>query len=137
MNLPPPRARLAGCVWLSRLLAKARLAARNELPPEYAARFCHPTGVDGEFLAFFGLTRGQIETMAATGDDEAARVFLGLPSADEVHIAEWNRLAVNFGRPGYPMADRFPIAMATTYRHLAHLQPATVFAALEADEREQ
>ena len=40
MKLPSPRETLAGCVWLPRLLAKARQFQRGELPPDYAARFC-------------------------------------------------------------------------------------------------
>ncbi|MBW8864192.1 MAG: hypothetical protein JF609_04565, partial [Verrucomicrobia bacterium] len=60
MKYPTPREQLAGCLWLPRILAKARLLQRNELPPEYAARFCHATGVDGQFLLHFNLTREQV-----------------------------------------------------------------------------
>jgi hypothetical protein len=58
--IPLPRDRLAGCVWLPRILAKARMLKTGNLPPEYEARFCHPTGVDGLFLPHFALTQEEI-----------------------------------------------------------------------------
>jgi hypothetical protein len=57
INLPSPRATLGGCMWLPRIIAKARLLESGALPAEYADRFCHPTGVDAQFLRFFELNR--------------------------------------------------------------------------------
>jgi hypothetical protein len=54
VNLPLPRAKLAGCMWLARIVTKARLYKAHSLPAEYAERFCHPTGVDNQFLQFLG-----------------------------------------------------------------------------------
>lgn len=133
MKLPTPRDRLADCLWLPRLVAKARLLARGELPAEYVARFCHPGGVDGHFLAHFELTRDDIVTAAANPDAEIARWFSAQPNA-AARIAAWNRLAPNLGRPGFPMAERLPVALATTYCHLDASKITTVFEALEADE---
>ncbi len=134
MPLPRPTDQLAGCVWLPRLLAKARLLATGGLPDDYAKRFCHASGVDGQFLRFFVLTRDDVVAAAALSDDAAAAWFLAEP-ARASRVTEWNYVAVNLGRPGFPMAERLPIALATTYRHLADQRFATVFEVLDADEQ--
>jgi hypothetical protein len=133
MKLPRPSDRLAGCVWLPRILAKARQWQRGELPPEYAARFGHASGVDGQFIAHFGLSREDILAAAVLSDERAAEWWLVRSSAERV--AQWNEIAQNLGRPGYPMAERLPVALATTYKHLAGRGLATVFEVLEADEK--
>ena len=115
-------------------MAKARLIKAGKLTPEYADRFCHPTGTDGQFLAFFKLAQEQVVAAADLNDEELARWFLDLPAAGGHRTAEWNHLAQNLGRPGFPMADRLPVALATTYRHLADKKLLTVFEILEADE---
>jgi hypothetical protein len=108
--------------------------ADGGLPADYASRFCHPTSVDGHFLAFFGLDRVAVMAAGAGSDDEVSRWFLALPSAQAARIGEWNHVAVNLGRPGFPMADRLPVALATTYGHLARRKFDTVFDVLDADE---
>ena len=50
-------------------------------------------------------------------------------------IERWNQTALNLGRPGYPMAERFSVALATTYKNVAGRGLTTVFDVLEADER--
>lgn len=135
MNLPAPSARLASCVWLPRILAKARLLQRNELPPEYAERFCHPTGVDHQFLSHFRLRREDIVAAASQGDEEVAAWFLARPEGSTESIARWNDIALNMGRPGYPLADRFAVAKATIYKNVDATGMTTVFEILEADDR--
>lgn len=134
VKLPPPREQLAGCIWLPRIIAKARAVKREELPPEYAIRFCHPGGIDGQFLSFFELTREQILQASAGNDDDVARWFHSLKSGTMERIAEWNRIALGLGRPGFPMAGRVDAALAGTYKHLSHRKFETVFEVLEADE---
>jgi Domain of unknown function (DUF5069) len=46
MVIPAPRERLAGCIWLPRIIAKARLQQLGQLPREYQARFGAPSSVD-------------------------------------------------------------------------------------------
>ncbi|GAT34439.1 protein N-acetyltransferase, RimJ/RimL family [Terrimicrobium sacchariphilum] len=134
--MPRPVERLADCVWLCRLIFKARQFAAGALPPEFAARFCHPTGIDGHFLAFFHLTREEI--LAASGQDDAAVAEWFLSSGERnERIAEWNHIAVNLGRPGFPMADRLQVALASVYPHLAHRNLQTVFEVLEADDAQE
>jgi hypothetical protein len=134
MKLPLPQDRWADCVWLPRIIAKARALQRGELPPEYAERFCHPNGVDGQFLAHFGFTREDIVAAAALADAEA-QAWLRQRAAPE-KIAAWNHTALNLGRPGFPLAERFPVALATTYKHLAGRGFTSVFEILAADEAE-
>lgn len=134
MKLPRPTDTLAGCIWLPRILAKARLLASGRLPAEYEGRFCQPSSVDSEFLTFFGLSREDIVRAAGLADDEAALWFASLASAGDVQIAAWNHVAVNLGRPGFPLADRLPVGLSTTYRHLSARNLETVFSVLEADE---
>jgi len=135
MKLPSPREKLADCVWLPRILAKARLSAAGQLPPEYESRFGHTTGTDGQFLSFFRVTKTDVMAICGQSDSAVAAWFLSLPTATPARIGEWNHLAVNLGRPGFPMAERFPIALATIYKHLAGGKFETIFEILEADEK--
>ena len=132
MKIPSPRETLAGCIWLPRILAKARQLKSGDLPPDYEKRFCHPGGVDGQFLGCFGLTREDMLTAANLSDDEVVAWFQSRNSPER--IAEWNRIAVNLGRPGFPMAERLPLALATSYKHVNPEGITTVFEVLEADE---
>lgn len=134
MHLPPPRAQLAGCIWLPRIIAKARLSSVGQLPPDYDARFCHPGGVDGQFLVFFGLARVDLMQICDQPDIQVEAWFNALPKVTLARIAEWNHIAVNLGRAGFPLAERLPVALATTYKHLAGRGFETVFEVLEADE---
>lgn len=132
VKLPNPREELAGCVWLPRILAKARFLQQGMLPEEYEARFCQPTGVDGHFVAYFGLSREDVLSAAALADSEIPEWFLSRTTSEQ--IQEWNRIAVNLGRPGFPMAERLPVALATVYNHIDSRGMTTVFEVLEADE---
>ena len=133
MKLPNPRDTLAGCVWLPRFLAKARQIQAGTLPPEFEARFCHPTGVDGQFLAYFTLNREDVVRLAKLPDPEVAAWFMSQYGTER--IVEWNRIALNFGRPGFAMAERFPVAAATSYKHVYSPEMTTVFELLEADDK--
>lgn len=134
ITLPSPRATLAGCMWLPRIIAKARLLQSGALPSEYEARFCHPTGVDVQFLNFFGLKKEDI-ILASRGNDEQVGSWFGRLTAQRPSmISEWNHLAENLGRPGFPMAERLPVALSTVYKHLDPSKISSVFEALEADE---
>jgi hypothetical protein len=134
MNLPKPRSELAGCMWLPRILAKARLFLRGELPREYVVPFCHTAGVDGQFLAHFGLTKDDVLAAAALPDSAVEAWWLARPGVTRASVAAWNELAVNLGRPGFPMSARLPIALQTIYKNVADRNLSTVFEVLEADE---
>ena len=134
ITLPPPRATLVGCMWLPRIIAKARLLQSGTLPSEYGARFCHPTGVDAQFLNFFGLEREDILSASRRNDDEIGSWFRELTAHRPSMVSEWNHLAENLGRPGFPMSERLPDALSTVYKHLDPSKISSVFEALEADE---
>jgi hypothetical protein len=135
MNIPAPKERLANCVWLPRIIAKARLYQRGELPPGYAERFCHPSGVDALFLNHFHLTREAILSVAEQSDESLAAWFSARPEGSAASIAQWNDTALNLGRPGYPLAERFQVAKETVYKHVDSRGMTTVFEVLEADDR--
>jgi hypothetical protein len=134
MVIPAPRDRLANCIWLPRIIAKARMLRVGQLPPEYAARFGAPSSVDEVFLAHFGITKDQIVAASNRPDGEVAAWFSSLPRATPQRVLGWNEIAVNLGKPGFPLEARFPIGLATTYAHIAHLKPESIFDMLEADE---
>ena len=126
--LPPsPYHKLAGCVWLPRIVGKSRLLAKGQLTDEFAFPFCHPGAVDGQFLAYFQLSREQIIATGTMNDEEVNAWFLSLPSVTPESIAAWNELAVNLGRPGYPMEETKARGMATSYKHLADRNFETIF----------
>lgn len=122
-------------MWLPRIVAKARLLQHGQLPSEYADRFCHPTGVDSLFLKFFNIDQAELISASRLSDSEVAAWFLALPVTTLGRIGDWNQLAENLGRPGFPLAERFPIALATSYKHLDPDTITSVFEAIEADER--
>jgi len=134
MKLPSPREKLAGCVWLPRILTKARLTKSGALEAEYASRFCHPTGVDGQFISFFRLTKEDLLEACGGTDEEVATWFTSRKAGSASRIQEWNHVATNLGRPGFPMAERLPVALATAYGHLKDRHLETVFEVLDADE---
>ena len=134
--LPPPRTTLAGCMWLPRIIAKARLIQSGALPAEYETRFCSPTGVDAQFLSFFGLKKEDVLSASRGNDDEVGFWFGELTAQRPSIISEWNSLAENLGRPRFPMAERLPVALSTVYAHLDRSKITSVFEALEADECE-
>lgn len=134
MKLPAPRDKLFGCMWLPRLRAKAQLHQRGELPEAYQRPFCAAPGVDGQFLAHFQTDQDALLVACDLPDAEFEAWFFELPDNGEGRVDAWNEVAVNLGRPGYPMAERFEWALGQYYTHLADRQLETVFEALEADE---
>lgn len=134
MQIPGPRDTLADCRWLPRIIAKGRMLRAGTLPPEYAARFGVPDGVDGVFLPFWGVTKDDVIAASAGSDEQVAAWFLALPGVSPARIAEWNHLAENLGRPGFPLEARMPVGLATKYRHVAPRKPTCVFEMLEMDE---
>jgi hypothetical protein len=74
------------------------------------------------------LSREDIVSAAAMSDKKATEWFVSRSRAER--LEQWNQVAVNLGRPGCSMAEPFPVALATTYKHVA------VFQVLEADGQE-
>jgi len=135
MNLPGPREKKTGCMWLPRILAKARLHTAGLLPPEYEMSFLSLYGVDGQFMAFFSLDKEQVMEMAALANEDIGEYFTALPGCDPQQVAKWNRIAENLGRPGFPMEGRIALALAQYYKNVDPTKVETVFDILEADEK--
>jgi hypothetical protein len=136
--LPPPRSKLAGCVWLPRLVAKIRGIAQGTLPTEYLARFCDRDSVDDHFLRFFEVTKDDLTAAVNRfeSDDAIAHWFRARPDFEEGRVARWNELAENLGRPGFPMAARLLEVLPRMYAHLNPNGVHSIFELLEADERD-
>lgn len=134
MTLPNPHKRMAGCMWLPRIIAKARLLQADMLPDDYMLRFCAATGVDGQFLTFFGLSRQDVLAMAPQTNSKVLAWFKTLPTAKPSRIKKWNVLAESLGRPGMPMADRLEYAKNTVYKDLDTSNVETIFQMIELDE---
>ena len=127
---------MGGCMWLPRLIAKARLLQADMLPDDYLLRFCAPTGVDGQFMAFFNVTRGDILNIAPHTNSNVLAWFKALPSAKPSRIKKWNTLAENLGRAGQPMADRLEYAKTHVFSHLDVSSVETIFQMIEVDEQQ-
>ena len=125
---------MAGCVWLPRLIAKARLLQADMLPDDYMLRFCAPTGVDGHFLSFFNLTCDDILAISPHTNRAVLAWFKALPTAKPARVKKWNVLAENLGRPGHSMADRVEYAKLHVIAHLDTSAVETIFDVIELDE---
>ena len=141
MNPPLPAPRdesRAGCVWLARFLAKARLLLADQLPPDYVERFGHPEGVDGHFFRFFGVGHEQFmdEIRREPSDDAVAAWFLALPGTDAGRVAAWNAFAERLGQPGHSMADRLQEVLPKMAGRFDASKIHSIFDLITADERE-
>lgn len=135
-TLRRPREALAGCIWLPRVIDKCRLHFTGALPPDYQIAFCSPHGIDGIFLAHFGVTPAELQgaIRAARTDEEVAQWFCTQPGVTPEKIRFWNELAPNIGKPGYPGERGF--AWARRHFHSACTDPRVVsgFTAIAWDE---
>ncbi len=139
MNPPLPVPRddsLAGCVWLARFLAKARLLLADRLPPDYVERFGHPEGVDGHFFRFFAVGHEQMmDVIRREPSNEAvARWFLALPGIDAARIAAWNAFAERLGQPGHSMAERLQEVLPSMAGRVDTTKIHSIFDLITADE---
>jgi hypothetical protein len=85
-------------------------------------------------MSHFGLSRDDVLSAAELPDSEVAAWFLSRGGPER--IQEWNRIALNLGWPGFPMAECLPVALAATYKNVAGRGLTTVFEVLEADEKD-
>jgi hypothetical protein len=83
---------------------------------------------------FFGLTKSDILAAARLTDDAVALWFKEFAASRPGIISQWNELALNLGKTGFPMAERLPVALATFYQNLDPAKISSVFEAIEADE---
>lgn len=104
ITLRRPREALAGCLWLPRFIDKCRLHSAGVLPPDYRMAFCSSQGIDGIFLAHFGLTAEEAQAaIGKTGTDEEVSLwFRAQPGVTPEAVRCWNELAPDLGKPGFP-----------------------------------
>lgn len=106
--LRSPFETLAGACYLPRFIDKARLSLVGSLPREYRAVFGNRRGVDGQFLAHFGVTKDEFLAAVQQGVDDAAMASWFASEAQRVaSIGEWNELAPTLGRAGTAMEASF------------------------------
>ncbi len=131
-----PLDQLAGCIWLPRLIDKARQHLAGTLPPDFQRAFGHALATDGAFLAHFQLVFADTLTVIkqAASDDKVARWFLAQPGVNPATITDWNTRAPRFGEPGQPGERAFRFAMKTLYRGCPDPRVTTAFTAIAWDE---
>ena len=132
-----PFEKLAGCYYLARLTDKIRLEILGELPEDYRPYLFHGHGADTQFLNYFGLSKEEMVAAVKASDHDDARMAAWLEQRaglDEVKRNCWNELAVNLGRPGYPMAKTLVWDKQNLLPHCPDPSIDTVFKAIEWDE---
>ena len=113
MGIRGPYGKLAGCLYLARLVDKVRHQSAGTLPGDFHRYLFHPKGIDGVFLSHFGLTKEEIVDIVQKFRDDDSQIeswFDKRIGSDQRAISDWNDIAINLGRSGYPMAESFPRA---------------------------
>src|SRR5438105_6021107 len=136
-NIRSPFEKLAECYYLARFLDKIRLELIGQLSEDYRAYLFHPHGVDTKFLNCFGLTKEEmIEATKASGMDDSkmAAWFEERTGLSKEKRSNWNELAVNLGKQGYPMVKTLIWAKQNLMPRCTDPTIDTVFKAIEWDE---
>ena len=136
MQLPHPKAKLAGCMWLPRLAAKIRIYLAGELPWIYRVAFGNRIGVDGRFLRHFRVWMPQLIAAVRTHTENGklAAWFLERRSVSPESIASWNSLAPSLGAPGKPGCFTFRVVKWFLYRKSCFRSVGSIFEAIAIDE---
>ena len=132
-----PFEKLSGCYYLARFTDKIRLELVGELSEDYRPYLFHPHGVDTRFMNCFGLTKEEmIEAVKASANDDLkmAAWFEQRTGLDEEKRNNWNQVAVNLGKQGYPMVKTLLWAKQNLLPHCTDPNIDTVFKAIEWDE---
>jgi len=136
LTIRSPFEKLAGCYHLARITDKIRLHLAESLPADYQLPLFHPRGVDGFFMAHFGLTR---EELLATiknskSDAEVAAWFEPRIGHDDQKKNAWNEFSVNLGKPGHPMHETLAWARKKYNSQCEDPTIDSVFKSIEWDE---
>ena len=137
VQLRRPDACLADVCWLPRFIDKARAMLDGTLPSEYLERFGDRRGVDGAFLRFFRLKKDAfVEAVRASNgrDLDVANWFNAQPRVTADKVAEWNRIAPEFGKPGQPGFEAFRSIMQNVYQDTRYTGVESIFEVIDADE---
>lgn len=136
MKLRLPTEKLAGVYHLARFIDKIRLHNAGELPEDYQSSFRNPAALDGLFLKAFDLEAEKLVTQVshAQSDDEVANWFQTQVSPEQCE--KWNAFAIELGRPGTALGERFKQVRPVKYPNLPDDWEGTVFEAIALDEKE-
>jgi hypothetical protein len=136
MQLPHPLARLAGCCWLPRHIAKTRAYFRSEMPFSYRIALGSRIGVDGYFFRHFGLRKVRVLAAIRARPDDAAVAdwFLQQPGVTPQQISEWNRFAPLLGTRGHPGYLTRRLVTPFLYPTALRQPVESIFAAIIQDE---
>ena len=137
INIRSPFEKLAGCYYLARLADKIRLELAGQLSEDYRPYLFHRHGADTQFTNYFGLAKEELIEAVKTANDDDARMaawFEQRTGLDEAKRNAWNELAVNLGKPGFPMAKTLTWAKENLLPHCPDPTIDTVFKAIEWDE---
>ncbi|MDQ8197016.1 DUF5069 domain-containing protein [Pelagicoccus enzymogenes] len=135
MKLRLPTEKLADVYHLARFIDKVRLQQAEKLPEDYQSSYCNPAGLDGLFFKAFQMeAKTLVQKIASARDDqEIAEWFRSQTSSKQRE--KWNAFAVDLGRPGTALGERFKQVRAVKYPDLPDDWEGTVFEAIAHDER--
>src|SRR5437879_2223331 len=136
-SIRSPYETLAGCYYLARLTHKIRLELAGQLSEDYRPYLFHRHGEDSQLRRFFNLTKEElIEAVRPSNNDDnlVASWLEQRTGLDEEKPNTWNALAVNLGKPGYPMAKTLVWAKENLLPRCSDPTIDTVFKAIEWDE---
>jgi hypothetical protein len=133
----PSDVSIANACWLARFVDKIRCFLNGSLSKDYAIGFCHPKGIDGIFLDFFGLSKDElIEAVRVSGEDDS-KIAVWFSSQEGIvkpKIDEWNQLAFNLGKPGFPAHEVMRWGLKNIYVNCKDPKIDSVFKLLDWDE---
>ncbi|MDQ8188194.1 DUF5069 domain-containing protein [Pelagicoccus sp. SDUM812002] len=134
MKLRLPSEKLGGAYHLARVIDKIRLQNLGELPEEYQSSYCNPAGLDGLFLKAFKLEADTlVQTITKSSSDQEIVEWFKSQTTQE-QCEKWNAFALELGRPGTALGERFKQVRAIKYPELPSEWEGTVFEAIALDE---
>jgi hypothetical protein len=135
MKIRKPHDRLAGCVWLPRIVDKTRHFLNSTLDQDYQRSFCHPRGIDGYFFNHFGISKEEIiEAVAEKETDNKMAAWFLSDSSREEKIDAWNQFATRLGLPGFEGEEMVRWALENVYTDCKDPRADTAFKILAYDE---
>lgn len=135
MNLRLPSQKLGGVYHLARFIDKVRLNKAGELPGDYQSSFCNPAAVDGLFLKAFELESQDLVDVTTNAESEKEIVTWFQSKTTAEQREKWNAFALELGRPGTALGERFKQVRPIKYPNLPDDWEGTVFEAIALDEK--
>ena len=136
LNLRSPFEKLAGVYHLAQITDKIRLYLEGTSPEDYQLPLFHQRGVDGFYMAHFGLSKKDLlpAVKAASTDAEVAAWFEPRIGNDNQKKESWIEFTVNLGKPGHPMHETLAWARKKYNSQCDDPSIDSVFSSIEWDE---